>query len=802
MGNSASGLPYDSGAPLEFAGAAHWQLSAGTKKEDKEEKEQVTIFRCLKASSADKLPVALRCLQKLRTLKHPYILTYLDGADMEDAVVLVTEACVPLETWIQQQQQQQQQQSSSESQQARGERSASLAQEVIWGFRCVVNALQFLHSTCSLSHNYLALHSIFVSRSGDFKLGALDLAANLSLPDDASFFNTYNHLLQRPFISPERQQPNAAVTLQGSPGAADMFALAHCIQATFERLKMDVPSSFDKYLQRMLVVDVKRRPTSGQLAQCPIFNSEAVQLLVSLGDLAIKPPSDSLEILGNLATRVPEIPRAVCVYKILPSVSRALQMALNDFPTRNARESCRQSVQLSLSLLAALAAQGKLDEASYVMRCLPVVVQLWSMSDRAIRTTLLKTLKSLVALTPAAFVNKSVFDPMLAGFADSNAKMREDTLKSLVHVVDKLDEKNMQEKLTRCISNLQNDAECSIRTNATIFLGRIAARLKDGVRARVICPAFAKAMRDPFVHCRLAGLKAALACIELLDVPQLTGKIMPQACTLLVDRSGDVREMSLNLLDASTAILRRHHEKTVQSDKAAAAAGAGAGGGNGSGPDGGDRSGSSASWTSWVSDGLSKTIEKATDSVPDARRPAPADPVVAATSSSAKSSSSSSSSSSSTSSSSTSARVVAAGGVAASSRTSSNVSMDNESSFIGQLSAGEADGWGDEDWGDEAASEEGNGWGDDDLELDLDPEEPPKSAGGILGTLGTGTEAVTRSVPSGPASTPVTEEAPGGLGKSSTVLSAAASARAKSAKVKAVVTKINKDEGDKWDDDW
>jgi hypothetical protein len=34
-------------------------------------------------------------------------------------------------------------------------------------------------------------------------------------------------------------------------------------------------------------------------------------------------------------------------------------------------------------------------------------------------------------------VNKSVFDPLLAGFADSNSKMREETLKCLVHVVGK-----------------------------------------------------------------------------------------------------------------------------------------------------------------------------------------------------------------------------------------------------------------------------------------------------------------------------------------------------------------------------
>jgi hypothetical protein len=44
------------------------------------------------------------------------------------------------------------------------------------------------------------------------------------------------------------------------------------------------------------------------------------------------------------------------------------------------------------------------------------------MTDRTIRTALLSTLKHLADLFPAAMINKSVFDNMLAGFSDSNAK--------------------------------------------------------------------------------------------------------------------------------------------------------------------------------------------------------------------------------------------------------------------------------------------------------------------------------------------------------------------------------------------
>ena len=61
-------------------------------------------------------------------------------------------------------------------------------------------------------------------------------------------------------------------------------------------------------------------------------------------------------------------------------------------------------------------------------------------------------------------------------------RLRESTLMNLMNIVDKLDEMQLQDKLVRCIMGLQSDTEPSIRTNATIFLGRIASKLKESVR--------------------------------------------------------------------------------------------------------------------------------------------------------------------------------------------------------------------------------------------------------------------------------------------------------------------------------
>ena len=183
--------------------------------------------------------------------------------------------------------------------------------------------------------------------------------------------------------------------------------------------------------------------------------------------------------------------------------------------------------------------------------------------------------------------------------------MREETLKCLVHVVEKLDEKHLQDILVRCITKLQNDTENSIRTNATIFLGRIAIKLKEGVRVRVLCVSFAKAMRDGFVHCRAAGLKAAIACLSLLDHSQLTSKLLPQVCSLLLDRSAEVRELSLKLLDLGLAVMKDQHKVLCIAEKNAAIALAASGE---SGKNTAAEKESSAWGTSWSS--LSLTLEK------------------------------------------------------------------------------------------------------------------------------------------------------------------------------------------------
>ena len=106
---------------------------------------------------------------------------------MEDAIVVVTEEVIPLEKWLQ---------LNTESQKTIEEKD-TLIQEIIWGIKCILDGLNFLHNNCNIIHGYIGLHSCFVAKNGDWKLGALDLTCNIF--DDNSFFTANEHLLGKPF---------------------------------------------------------------------------------------------------------------------------------------------------------------------------------------------------------------------------------------------------------------------------------------------------------------------------------------------------------------------------------------------------------------------------------------------------------------------------------------------------------------------------------------------------------------------------------------------------------------------------
>ena len=91
----------------------------------------------------------------------------------------------------------------------------------------------------------------------------------------------------------------------------------------------------------------------------------------------------------------------------------------------------------------------------YRTHVLPSVLPLFAVTDRAVRMMLLQRMEGLVKHMDAETLNSSVFDALNAGFADTSKVLRELTLKSMLFLADKLNERNLNDRLLRTLAKLQ-----------------------------------------------------------------------------------------------------------------------------------------------------------------------------------------------------------------------------------------------------------------------------------------------------------------------------------------------------------
>ena len=84
--------------------------------------------------------------------------------------MLVTECAKPLMEWVQQQ--------------GGGGLANDRHVELLWGVRCLLEGLQFLHEKANLVHGNINASSVFIARNGDWKLSNLGLSVNPTVADD------------------------------------------------------------------------------------------------------------------------------------------------------------------------------------------------------------------------------------------------------------------------------------------------------------------------------------------------------------------------------------------------------------------------------------------------------------------------------------------------------------------------------------------------------------------------------------------------------------------------------------------
>jgi hypothetical protein len=119
----------------------------------------------------------------------------------------------------------------------------------------------------------------------------------------------------------------------------------------------------------------------------------------------------------------------------------------------------------------------------------------------------------------------------------------------VILIAPKLSDRILNNDLLRFLAKTQMDAEPGIRTNTCILLGRLSKYLQPTTNRKVLIPAFARSLRDPFLHARIAGLMALMATVECYEKEDVAGRVIPAMAVCLVDKEKPVREQAFKAID-------------------------------------------------------------------------------------------------------------------------------------------------------------------------------------------------------------------------------------------------------------
>ncbi|ESW11736.1 hypothetical protein PHAVU_008G055600 [Phaseolus vulgaris] len=561
VGGSGTGLkdlPYNIAEPFPSAWGS-WTHSRGTSKDDG---SPVSVFSLSGSNAQDgHLAAARNGVKRLRTVRHPNILSFLHSAEIEtyDAgspkvtIYIVTEPVMPL----------------SEKIKELGLEGTQRDEYYALGLHQIAKAVSFLNNDCKLVHGNVCLASVVVTPTLDWKLHAFDVLSEF----DGSNETSSGQMLQYAWLVGSQYKPMELAKSdwdaikKSPPWAIDSWGMGCLIYEVFSGLRLgkteelritgSIPKSLLPDYQRLLSsLPSRRLNTSKLIENSEYFQNKLVDTIHFMEILSLKDSVERDTFFRKLPNLAEQLPRPIVLKKLLPLLASALEFG-----------------SAAASALTALLKMGSwLSAEEFNVKVLPTIVKLFASNDRAIRVGLLQHIDQYGESLSPQVVDEQVYPHVATGFSDTSAFLRELTLKSMLILAPKLSQRTISGTLLKYLSKLQVDEEPAIRTNTTILLGNIGSYLNEGTRKRVLINAFTvRALRDTFPPARGAGIMALCATSSYYDITEVATRILPNVVVLTIDPDSDVRTKAFQAVDQFLQIAKQHYEKTNASDTTGAA---------------------------------------------------------------------------------------------------------------------------------------------------------------------------------------------------------------------------------------
>lgn len=215
----------------------------------------------------------------------------------------------------------------------------------------------------------------------------------------------------------------------------------------------NVPPALRTQYRKAIDATPARRPSPVKFLASSFFDTPFIKRMDFLENLAIKSPEEKAEFYKDLCANLASLPEAFGVHKVLPALK-----AVVEFGTVGGAKNAPVKLDPSAShmLPAMIQIGSSLSTDEFKDQVLPIIVKLFTCNDRAVRVQLLQMMEKFAVHFDAKLVNSTVvFDNICSGFTDAAPVLRELTVKSMLHIADKLSDSNLNTRVMKYFAKLQ-----------------------------------------------------------------------------------------------------------------------------------------------------------------------------------------------------------------------------------------------------------------------------------------------------------------------------------------------------------
>lgn len=421
---------------------------------------------------------------------------------------------------------------------------------VTLGIYQIANAIKYVNVEGSSVHCNVCKDAVFITDAGEWKLGGFELLVNMKEQNYTILSTAYQlpSFYSRDALNPpefqkegasffERAKPQIAVKFDAYKFGVLVYELLNpAVTVTTPQDMADtsnVPRAMLPHLKKCLSPSVSVRYSVQQFlkfGEASYLDTPLIDIWKGLDELALKDQQERLDVFQSV-DEVDVLPPGMYENRILPEL----------IATFRATKANDDNIQ-SILLYSILKQCANFSQDSFDSLVKQVIFHAFTLPDRAIRMTLLGALPQLVERLSNYEIQDKVFPNLVQGFNDTNVSIREETIKSVLPIVSKISDRQLNNELLRYLARLQNDDSDEIRTNVIVCLTKVAEHMNRTSRPAVLVTAFNKALKDKFVPTRLITVEAFGQCLEFFTPEVCCSRILSALAPALLDKSSKVRE--------------------------------------------------------------------------------------------------------------------------------------------------------------------------------------------------------------------------------------------------------------------